>query len=144
MKKSVFTWEFESANYWRTINIHKETSKIRKKYKPNSEWARFSRNEISINYGNKYKSQIEHTEIRANICGLYKLKLSHFGHFLTHCKRNSYHKYSLSVSGAQIINNPWIWYSHNILRMKNDKSKYNSLWAKKKRSGCHDWQVPPW
>ena len=32
-----------------------------------------------------------------------------------------------SVSGARIINEPWVWYSHNILLMKYDKSKQYSI-----------------
>ena len=28
-----------------------------------------------------------------------------------------------SVSGAQILNNPWVWYSYNITHDKNDESK---------------------
>ena len=34
---------------------------------------------------------------------------------------NIYH--NCSASGAQIISNPWVWYSHYILPMKNDKLK---------------------
>ena len=41
------------------------------------------------------------------------------------------------VSGVQIINTPRVWYSHNILPMKNN-NRNNSIWGLDNRFGCHD------
>ena len=40
--------------------------------------------------------------------------------------------------------NPLVWYSHNILPIKNDKLKPKSTWGPDDRFGCHDRQVLPW
>ena len=45
-----------------------------------------------------------------------------------------------SVTGSQIIINPWFWYSHITLPMKNDKSKWDSDY----RYEFYDQLVLPW
>ena len=46
---------------------------------------------------------------------------------LLKCSLTFYEYLPASVTGAQIRNNPWVWHSHNILPIKNDKSKHNSM-----------------
>ncbi len=33
-----------------------------------------------------------------------------------------------SVTEVQIVIYPWVWYSNNILPMKNDRPKFKSMW----------------
>ena len=48
-----------------------------------------------------------------------------------------------SVTGAQIIINPWVWYSYNILVMKNVKSKSRVTRDSDNRAEYHNQQMQP-
>ena len=44
----------------------------------------------------------------------------------------------ISVSSGLIINNPWVWYSLNILHINKDKSKHKSTRGPVDWFWCHD------
>ena len=38
---------------------------------------------------------------------------------------------------------PWVWYNHNLLPIKDDKLKPKSTWGPDDKFRCHDQQVLP-
>ena len=47
---------------------------------------------------------------------------------LTEVSSSSEKDQATSVTGARIIINPWVWYSRIILPMKNNRSRFKSMW----------------